>query len=143
MAALSCRVSVSHTLADQGTGEVEESRMVGHLALPAHQQPTAAVEPSVRPLNNPSACPLTLAFPLTHFLSPAVNMNPIAALLRLAGPTTRDKGKPLPSTSRERLTPCLPRSVGLRPTTSLRDSGAFVRQPSTASQRQSIPCTSS
>ena len=30
--------------------------------------------------NNPSACPLTLAFPLTHFLSPATNMNPIAAL---------------------------------------------------------------
>src|SRR5918993_3717110 len=77
MAALSCRGPVSHTLADQGTGEVEESRMVGHLALPAHQYPTAAVEPSVCPLNHPSARPLT--FPLIHFLSPTANMNPIAA----------------------------------------------------------------
>src|SRR5918997_664442 len=79
MAALSCRVSVSHTLADQGTGEVEESCMVGHLALPAHQQPTAAVEPSMCPLDNPPARPLTLAFLLTHFLPPTANMNPIAA----------------------------------------------------------------
>src|ERR687894_1338708 len=79
MAALSCRVSVSHTLADQGTGEVEESRMVGHLALPAHQQPTAAVQPSVCPLDDPPARPLTLACPLPHFLSPTANMNHIAA----------------------------------------------------------------
>ena len=53
--------------------------MVGYLALPAHQQPTAAVEPSMCPLDNPPARPLTLAFLLTHFLSPTANMNPIAA----------------------------------------------------------------
>ena len=53
--------------------------MVGHLALPAHQYPTAAVEPSMCPLDNPPARPLTFAFPLTHFLSPTADMNPIAA----------------------------------------------------------------
>ena len=53
--------------------------MVGYLALPAHQQPTAAVQPSVCPLDDPPARPLTLACPLPHFLSPTANMNHIAA----------------------------------------------------------------
>jgi len=118
---------------DDTEREVEHGEVGVGAFCPAHEQPAEAVEPAVGALGHPAArLEARLAFDRLRLLTPGADVGGVTTL----------SGIPLPSVIKLRLTPPLPRSVGLGPVFSP-PKGALVIAPSTDSQLQSMPLSRS